>query len=995
VAVLHRLCARLSFAVLLLWLAVPAQAQVHVSPFEGWRTLATPRISVHHRAQDRELAEKSLAIAEQSLPQLEALLRWQVSTHIHINLVDRQDDPNGWATPLPYNHVTLYTTPPTAIGELSDYNRWMRLLIAHELTHIVHLDKARGAPKGLRRVFGRFPLLFPNAWQPDFFTEGLATWVETDRAAGFGRGQSALFAAMMRAEVASGPLRLGEAQQYRSEWPLNHAYLYGVYFYQYLESVYGRQKIPEYIDNFSTHIVPFVMSSTSRDVTGKGIGSLWRDYLAWLEKRFRPEIEALQRQGLTPAARISARGYLSGRPLAFAPGLLAWVDVGLEAPSYLVLRTAYGVELRLTRVQPDARPIAVQGGWLYFLQGAACGDGKYFSDLFRVRLDADRLRSMTAHALGNGLALGLAEQLTQCARYTHGSLDATGKRFAFVQSLTGRQQLVLREVSTAATRVIWQGGFDDQLAQPVWLDEDTLVASMKRADEKWQLVRVRVADGALSPLPLALPRGNVQTPVVDPATQRLFFTADHAGVPEIYRSQADGSGVVRVTRSLAASVDPWVAEGRLYFSGYTADGWDMYVTDAAQALAADEPVLRRPAESATGMSLRWPHADARPAGAPVASEHRYRALPALLPRSWFPAAYSAGDAQELGAMFNGNDPLYFHQYSGGIAREFGIDKSSGVFEYVGWNHLLLAYRRDYTIDGNGLAPGDAQFAVEGWTQREDRQAALFHVVPLQFSDLTLFAGHNEARDRYGDRRAGAPRPLRDVVVATQGAGFIYASSAQFLHGVSESHGRRVKVSLEHDEVAVRDVAAGGGSTRGEAGGDVVAVDWREYLALGRRHVLALRLMAGRGDAGVSRFRLGNESSMAQFALPYVNDREIALRGYPQGLGQLSDVNAELLSAEWRIPLPGIHRGIDGLPLGAHTAYATLFYDAGKAWGTAPNPSREADARRFDSLGAELLVVLDIGFSTLPMQVRLGYAQPLVDDPRVASGTVYFTLGSAF
>jgi hypothetical protein len=991
---LHRFLRLLPAAWLLMFAAL-AQAQVHVSPLDNWRTLATPRISVHHRAQDRELAEKSLAIAEQSLPQLETLLRWQVSTHLHINLVDRQDDANGWATPLPYNHVTLYTTPPTAFGELSDYNRWMRLLIAHELTHIVHLDKARGAPKGLRRVFGRFPLLFPNAWQPDFFTEGLATWVETDRAAGFGRGQSALFAAMMRMEVASGPLRLGEAQQYRSEWPMNHAYLYGVYFYQYLESVHGRQKIPEYIDNYSTHIVPFVMSSTSIDVTGKGIASLWRDYLAWLEKRFRPEIIALQQQGLTPATRLSERGYITGRPLAFAPGQLAWVDVGLDAPSYLVLRRADGVQLRLTRVQADARPIAVHGDWLYFLQAAACGDRPDFSDLFRVRVDADRLASMAAHALGNGMALGLAERVTQCARYTHGSLDAEGKRFVFVQSLTGRQQLVLRELHSAATRVIWQGGFDDQVAQPVWLDAQTLVASVKRADAKWQLLRIAVADGAMMPLPLALPRGNAQTPFLDHATQRLYFTADHSGVPEIYRSQADGSGVVRVTRSLAASVDPWVAEGRLYFSGYTPQGWDIFVTDAAQTLAADAPLLTRPEEAATGMTLQWPAEDLRATGAPQTSEHRYRALPALLPRSWFPAAYSAGDAQEFGAMFNGNDPLYFHQYNGGVAREFGIDKTSGVFEYIGWNHLLLAYRRDYTIDGNGLAPEDAAFAVEGWTQREDRQAALFHTLPLQFSEITLFAGHNEARDRYADLRTGAPRPLHDVGVATQGAGFIYTASAQFRHGVSESHGRRVKFSLEHDEMTVRDVMASGTVTRGDNGGDVRALDWREYLALGKRHVLALRAMAGRGDAGVSRFRLGSETSMTQFALPYVNDREIALRGYPDGLRELSDVNAELLSAEWRIPLPAINRGIDGLPLGAHTAYATVFYDAGKAWGTAPNPVHEENARRFDSLGAELLLVLDIGFSMLPMQVRLGYAQPLVDDPRVASGTVYFTLGSAF
>lgn len=970
-------------------------AQVHVSPFAGWRTLQTPAISVHHLPADRALAEKTLAIAEQSLPQLEALLRWRVSTHIHINLVDRQDDANGWATAQPYNHMTLFTTPPTHFGELGDYNRWMRLLIAHELTHIVHLDKARGAPHGLRRVFGRFGFLFPNAYQPDFFTEGLATWVETDRAAGFGRGQSALFAAMMRTEVASGALTLGEAQQFRSEWPLNQAYLYGVYFYQYLEAVYGKEKIPEYIDSYSTHIVPFVMSSTARDVTGRGIESLWRDYLVWLENRFRPEIDALSQAGLTPASRVTARGYVTGRPVAFAPSSLAWVDVGLDQPSYLVMRGGDGVEYRLTRVNPDARLIGVAGEWLYFLQDAPCGERQMFSDLYRVSIAAGRQSSMRAHALGNGLALGRAEKLTACARYTHGSIDARGERFAFAQSLTGRQQLVLRGLPGGDEQVLWQGGYDEHIAQPVWLDEKTLLASVKRADEKWQLYRISTESGAMTPLPFALPRGNRQTPFFDAASQRLFFTADHAGVPEIYRSNVDGGGVVRVTRSPGAAADPWVAGGRLFYSGYTPEGWDIFVTDAAQVLADDTPVFSRTAETNTGMRLQWPADDARAAVAPQTQEHNYRSLPALLPRSWFPAAYSSGDAQEFGAMFNGNDPLYFHNYSGGIAREFGIDKTAGMIEYIGWNHLLLGWQRDYEITGNGLAPGEDGFAVNQWVRSEDRRAALFHTLPFQFSKLTLFAGHNEARDRYVDWRVGTPRPLRDASMATQGVGMIYESSARFLQGFGESHGRRVKVSLERDEIRMRDVMASGTVVSAEASGDVFAVDWREYLPITARHVLALRAFAGRGDAGSGRFRLGDETSMLQFALPYVHERDISLRGYPQGLRELTDVNVNLLSSEWRIPVKAINRGIDGIPLGAHTASAVVFYDAGKVWGTAPNPQREADARIFDSAGIELQLLVDIGFSMLPMQLRLGFSHALVKDPRIEPDAIYFTMGSAF
>lgn len=982
------------FCLLLCLLPGVLAAQVSVSPADGWRSLHTERFSVQYKPEDRALAEKALAVAEQSLPQIEEFLRWKTGTHIYINVIDQQDAANGWATPLPFNHVTLYTTPPTQYGELGDYNRWMRLLIAHELTHIVHLDKGRGGPLVLRRILGRFPLLFPNAYQPKLFTEGLATWVETDRENGFGRGQSALFAAMMRAEVMRGALGLGEVQQYRSEWPMNHAYLYGVYFYQYLESVYGKQKIPEYIDNYSTNVIPFLLSGAARDTTGKNIDSLWNGYLVWLEKRFRPEIEALTAAGLTPAQRITRRGYITGRPVAFGPGQLAWVDVGLTQPSYIVMRGADGIEYRLTRAQPDARLVGVANNWLYFLQDSPCGDEQAYTDLFRVAVDATRASSAAAHALGNGLALGRAERLTQCRRYTHAGLSSDGSRLALVQSLTGKQRLVVRAVDgiseDGAGEVIRETGYDEQLAQPVWQSDNTLILASKPADEKWQLQRVNLHTKTFHALDIALPRGNQQTPFVDAASGALYFTADHTGVPEIYRH--DAAGVARVTRSLTASVDPWVHQGHVYYTGYTPQGWDIFSADARTALPGDGPLLDHAAERATGMRLNWRAQDTLTG---VVRDRGYSSFPSVLPRHWFPGGFSSGDAQEFGVMTNGNDALYFHNYIAGLGREFGLGKTTGMIDYLGWNHLLLGYRRDYDITGNGLAPGDENFLIERSVRREDLRGALFGTYRMAFSELTAYGGYNEARNRYRNEIPGAVTPQSDVAIATRGIGLVYASSARFLRGTSESHGRRVKLSLEQDRIEVRDVLADSSVSAGGASGDVQSLDWREFLGVGGRHVLALRAFAGRGDAGSDAFRLGDNFSMMQFALPFVHERDIALRGYANDLPVLIDVNADLFSAEWRIPLPAINRGIAGWPLGAHTGYAALFYDAGKVWGTFPNAVSAADADVFDSAGLEAVMIIDLGYSMLPLQFRLGYAQTLVDDPRVDKSTVYLTLGAAF
>ena len=48
----------------------------------------------------------------------------------------------------------------------------------HELVHIIHMDQTRGVLKGLRTIFGAVGKL--GGITPRWFTEGVATWAETN-----------------------------------------------------------------------------------------------------------------------------------------------------------------------------------------------------------------------------------------------------------------------------------------------------------------------------------------------------------------------------------------------------------------------------------------------------------------------------------------------------------------------------------------------------------------------------------------------------------------------------------------------------------------------------------------------------------------------------------------------------------------------------------------------------------------------------------------------
>src|SRR5258707_14162715 len=95
---------------------------------------------------------------------------------VHVIIVDQTDISNGWASPEPYNVIEITAAAPSGQSTVGNTDDWLRLVFSHEYTHIVHLDKARGWIGGLREVFGRPPLLYPNPFLPLWPIEGIATY---------------------------------------------------------------------------------------------------------------------------------------------------------------------------------------------------------------------------------------------------------------------------------------------------------------------------------------------------------------------------------------------------------------------------------------------------------------------------------------------------------------------------------------------------------------------------------------------------------------------------------------------------------------------------------------------------------------------------------------------------------------------------------------------------------------------------------------------------
>src|SRR5262249_25024431 len=166
-----------------------------------WRTLESPHFVVSYYEPNEDIARRVAVVAERAHRVLVPILRHEPDEKTQIVLTDDTDSSNGFATVLPYNHIGLFATAPDALSDLNDHDDWLYGLVAHEYTHILHLDTMGWIPRLYNRIAGK--VWSPNNIQPRWFVEGLAVEEESERSAG-GRNRNAIFDMYLRIAVLEG-----------------------------------------------------------------------------------------------------------------------------------------------------------------------------------------------------------------------------------------------------------------------------------------------------------------------------------------------------------------------------------------------------------------------------------------------------------------------------------------------------------------------------------------------------------------------------------------------------------------------------------------------------------------------------------------------------------------------------------------------------------------------------------------------------------------------
>ncbi len=922
-----------------------ASAAAHaVDPFLDWQTLESPHFYVHYDAPHKNYAQRAVDIAEAAHARLTKELNWSPVEKTHLVLSDETDFANGFATVIHINRSVLFFAPPTGAAGLEDFDNWLDLLITHEYTHVIHLDKASGSPAGIRNLFGRFLLSFPNNFQPSWLIEGLATWKETDAKRGIGRGQSTLFNSIMRTEVARGVKPVDKINLPISSWPAGLArYLYGVYFFKFISETQSAEKVQSLIEDYSSNLIPFAVNTTFKQVFGKDVSDVWDDYSAWLQQRFQPQIDAIRQQGVVEGERLTDGGYRTGAVRVTDHALYYIENNGREQATLVKLEN--GDKQKIAEVVNAGFDVADNGDVLISTL-EVCDEYNLYKDLYVYHASTDEL-----------------QRLTDCGRYVRAVWNPQDHTIIALHHAASQFGLVLLDDSGKQIRQLVHfapqtivGWFD------ISTDARQMVFSLWKPGSGWNLYLYQLESKSWQSI---THDSRIEAyPEFTPDDKAIIYSTEADDAYNLFRYDLASRQHTQLTRTMGGAFQASSNADAIYYTGYSAQGTDVYHLRWNDALSVQ---ATKPDKALNWQPKQFASVDTHMSA--------YTPWQSLRPRWWFPIVLLDEDSTEVGFTTSGNDALGVHNYAASVSFDFSNNLSALSAAYGFSNRFSMSLSRDNTLlknttgKLNRIRSKDSLQFVFAWPDT--------HI--LSTSNLLLaLSWQNE----FDGKLFNGATPAADFNDNMLGLAWTYNNSRVYPLSISRSDGRDIRL-----------VAEDGGSLNSDFGGQVVTASWREYISLGGEHVLALRALQGWGEGVTTPFRLGGEDTglsydilLQQSHSGLFGRRSYALRGYAEGLPQLRGKRARVLSAEWRFPGERIERGIMAPPVGVMQWSGALFAETGAAYdGATPDTY-------YSSAGLELTADLNL-FYLVPLRARLGIARGF--DEAIGETRAYLSLGSSF
>jgi hypothetical protein len=937
--------------------APPARAG---DPLLVWRELETDHFIIYYWEPLDAAAHRVGVCAERVHRSLTTALDHVPTEKTLIFLADDTDDANGFAGVLPRNAIQLYATGPESFSELDDHDDWLYGLIAHEYTHIVHLDTMSGLPTIYNTIFGK--TWAPNQILPRWIIEGIAVYEESRRSAG-GRDRGNRFDQYIRIARHALPstlLRLDEVSGDPRQFPQGDAiYVYGSHFLKYVFDRFGDDTLRAMSHVSGDYAPPFAINRQIAKVVGKPFTELYDDWKEYLRDEYGLQEMAAERRGLAQGKQITHAAMTTVQPKYSADGReLYWYQYD-------------GYSLAWIRAMPvggdakQARNVVQLEAMAYF---DVLPDGSIIYEqtrTYRIEYSFEDIFRWDART-------GQTVRLTRGRRARDPAVSPDARRIAFSLNLNAESALAVMDAAPDAPySIVWKGQQFDQAYQPAWSPDGKRIAfSAWRKDGYRDILVVELASGHVEEV--THDRAVDMSPAWSADGRYIYFDSDrYDRIQNIFAYDTRDKTTWQVTNVLGGAFQarPSPDNKRLTFEGAIPEGgYDIFEIplDPAHWLPAHEFVDDRPPPVNVPDDESW-----------VSAPRPYRALETLAPQSW--TGTFDPSSNNLSIQTGGTDAVGLHNYSlaVAIATNTGYTDVGASYSYGGWRPTVtVSAARTFVERGGWDVDGISESYYE-----EDLAGTVSLAIPLEqrpASSWSLSFDYDADWFRLAQAPAGGtivdpnePLPYHPytnyveagVAVALE---FSNVRATTFSLGPTNGFDAAVSLRLDHPDFGsqFREITAS------------YAADFYQRL-WGKTPVITARIQgairAG-DDIGNNGYTLGGVPPQ-DIAMSIVNSTRAASIGYLHGYpdNSVSGNQYHLLNIEYRQELWQIEHGLATLPIYLRRVHLGLLSDAGTAFNQALDPN--TDLRW--SVGAALRLDAFFGYF-IPGTFEIGYARGLID-----------------
>lgn len=921
-----------------------------VDPSFEFLTFETEHFAIHHHQGLKGIPLRAADIAEEAHRLLVPVLGWEPEEKTHLVLIDDSDLTGGFASVLPYNWIYVKVQPPMPDMGIGQYDEWLRLVILHEYAHILTMDPERGYSEVMRSIFGRpvpsgDPLSImvfllsapPNVFMPNWWTEGVATWAESEFAQ-TGRGKGTYYDMLFRTAVSEDNLLpIDGINGNIPYWPgRSTPYIYGLALMRHLAERQGREDLGR-LSLLHAGRAPFFISRPPYDVTGKTYSVLYSEMAGRLKNEMEKNIETLKERPFTAFKTLDIKGEVLTNPRPSPDGRYLALNVrdprGHES---IVIVERNGLRKTASvRRNPSDHNItwSPDSKRIYFTQAEFSDGYNFYQELYFYDVRKDESGRLT-----NGMRLKDAD------------LSPDGKTFAAVTSRPEGQKLVLLDAETLKGKDIFAVPSGERLSGPRWSpDGGSVVFSNKPQGEKSELWIFKI--GQDGPKKIIEDENTNVYPAWTPDGRYILFVSDRTGVYNIFAYRLSDGRTLQATHLLGGAFQPEASGGEILFSSYHSKGFDIaHMEYDPVGWTEDEGPKIKP---------YWPsetngEKDAKSCPPPpdLGDAKPYSPFETLRPRFWLPTFWTDEDGAVIGAYTAGRDVLGYHAY----ALNPAVGTEGDV--YFTASYVYDRHYPTFVIRGYSVPVLYSEFFGEDddyWERQSGLRVSVSLPMRRLEKDLRLVLGYELLRQERLTEGGGLPvfEGRRDGVFA----GIEFDNTLRYPYSVSREEGVRASYYvMEHS----KDIGSDVGSRRHMG-------SFEEYFGLGGHHVIYLKLKGAVSDGEVipqQAFQMGGEPGGVL---------EFPLRGYPSGFRTGRYIATG--SLEYRAPVKNIFRGPNTKPFFWQKAHGAVFADFGTVWGLGRDFNWD-DVKV--GVGAEARLDMVLGYK-LSVTPALGFAYGLSED----------------